>query len=214
MKNLYYYSVHFLFRFVWKVINKAEKEILLRRFRHVGKNPIFFPLTSSFAAENISIGDDVFIGQHANFGGDVTIGNRVMFGPRVSILAANHQYALAGKSPRFIVPSSEKMNIAPVIIEDEVWCGANVTILGNVRVGIGAVIGAASVVVQDICPFTVSVGSPCRPVRNIFDDEKLLYHLTSLSFSENSAVGIIDRRKAMLSGQELPVIDKTEQYLN
>jgi acetyltransferase-like isoleucine patch superfamily enzyme len=46
-----------------------------------------------------------------------------------------------------------------------VWIGANCTILGGVKIGDQAVIGAGAVVTKDIPPFSVAVGVPARVVR-------------------------------------------------
>lgn len=49
-----------------------------------------------------------------------------------------------------------------IIIEDDVWIGANATILKGVTIGHGAVIGAASVVTSDIPEYAVAVGNPAK----------------------------------------------------
>lgn len=47
--------------------------------------------------------------------------------------------------------------------------GVNVTVLPYVRIGAGAIVGAGSVVVHDVPPGVVAVGSPARPVRDVPD---------------------------------------------
>lgn len=203
---------HSLWFFGLRILRKVEKEYLLTHFRRVGRNLEFDPLHSHFAASKISIGDNVFIGEMAHFGGDITIGSNVMFGPRPVILAANHIFALRGKSPRFIKPAFPSQNDEPVTIEDEVWFGANVTILGNVTVGMGAVIGAGSVVTRSIPPFTLAAGNPCRPLRLIFSPEHLHDHLLQLGYPQARSEEIVQRRARELGEVALPVVDKTDQY--
>lgn len=53
----------------------------------------------------------------------------------------------------------------PVIIEDHVWCGANVTITKGVRIGAGAVIAAGAVVTKDVPEKAVMAGVPARRIR-------------------------------------------------
>ena len=55
----------------------------------------------------------------------------------------------------------------PVIIYDNVWIGGNVTILPGVKINQGAIIGAGSVVTEDIPPYVIAVGNPCRVIRSI-----------------------------------------------
>jgi len=60
----------------------------------------------------------------------------------------------------------------PLIIGNDVWIGANVTILPGCRViGDGIVIGAGSVVTKDIEPFTVVAGAPARVIRKRFSED-------------------------------------------
>jgi acetyltransferase-like isoleucine patch superfamily enzyme len=56
---------------------------------------------------------------------------------------------------------------APVIIEDEVWIGTRCLILKGVTIGRGSVIGAGSVVRQDVPPYSLMVGNPARRVARI-----------------------------------------------
>ena len=53
-----------------------------------------------------------------------------------------------------------------IIIEGENWIGANVTIIGGVSVGRGAIIAAGSVVVKDVAPYTIVGGVPAKFIKN------------------------------------------------
>ncbi len=54
---------------------------------------------------------------------------------------------------------------APVIIEDDVWLGLRVTVLKGVRIGRGSVIGAGSVVTEDIPPYSLAFGVPAKVIK-------------------------------------------------
>ena len=56
---------------------------------------------------------------------------------------------------------------APIVIGARTWIGFNSTILKGVRLGEGCIIGAGSVVTNDIPAWHVAAGNPCRPVREI-----------------------------------------------
>lgn len=54
----------------------------------------------------------------------------------------------------------------PIIIEDNVWIGANSIILPGVRIGYGSVIAAGSVVVKDVPPYSIAGGNPARVIKS------------------------------------------------
>ncbi len=59
-----------------------------------------------------------------------------------------------------------------VVIEKNVYLGANVTILPGVRIGEGAVVGASAVVTKDVPPYTVVVGIPAKPIGKVEQEKK------------------------------------------
>ena len=91
--------------------------------------------------------------------GGITIGDRVMIGPGVTLLTSGHPL-----SPE---ERTDGITVAPIVIEDDVWIGANVTVTPGVTIGCGAVIGAGTVVAKDVVPRTVVTG-PGQTVRQTF----------------------------------------------
>ena len=57
------------------------------------------------------------------------------------------------------------------VVGNDVWIGQNVTVLPGVHIGDGAIIGANSVVSDDIPPYAVAAGNPCRVKKMRFDKE-------------------------------------------
>lgn len=53
----------------------------------------------------------------------------------------------------------------PVIIEDNVWLGVNVTVLKGVRIGANSVIGANSLVIKNIPSNVIAAGNPCKVIK-------------------------------------------------
>jgi len=86
----------------------------------------------------------------------ITIGDDVTFAPEVYVLAHDASTKRATGHTR----------IAPVQVGSRVFVGARTTILPGVTIGDDVVVGAASVVTQDIPSGTVAVGNPARPVQS------------------------------------------------
>lgn len=63
-----------------------------------------------------------------------------------------------------------------VVIEEDVWIGANATILAGVRIGRGAIVGACALVTKDVPPYTLVVGFPAKVVAKEFDYLDIIKH--------------------------------------
>jgi len=109
--------------------------------------------------EGLIIGSNVGIAQNAfiQVRGKVEIGSNVMFGPGVSVFSENHTFDDINKNL-----INQPVKRIGVTIEDNVWVGANVTILDGVRIGEGSVIAAGSVVTKSVEKFSVSGGIPAK----------------------------------------------------
>lgn len=106
----------------------------------------------------------------------------MIFGPRPTIITGDHRVDVIGK---FImdVSDNEKLpnNDLPVVIEDDVWCGANVTILKGVTIGHGSIVAAGAVVTKSFPPYSIIGGVPAKLIKMRFtrekavENDKLLY---------------------------------------
>ena len=112
-----------------------------------------------------------------NFSYDFQIGRYSSIGPNQYILMdANHAYELPCQGriksnfPHAVRPLSRKCH---VYIMNDVWMGANCTILSGVTIGNGAVVAANSVVTRDVPPFSIVAGNPAKVVKYRFSDEQI-----------------------------------------
>lgn len=119
-------------------------------FTHLGRNV--------YANFNLTLTDDTHI----------YIGDDVMIGPNVTITAATHPLhpALRRKGLQYN---------KPVTIGAGAWIGAGSIILPGVTIGENAVIGAGSIVTKDVPAGVLAVGSPCRVVRPIGEEDRQAY---------------------------------------
>ncbi|MFI1416563.1 sugar O-acetyltransferase [Streptomyces sp. NPDC020731] len=143
-----------------------RRSLLVAIFGSVGERTVLLPPFHAGFGSNVHIGDDFFGNVNLTFVDDVDIriGDGVMIAPSVTLTTTGHPVHPARRADfgRF----SE-----PIVIEDKVWIGSNVVVLPGVRIGYGSVIGAGSVVSRSIPPMSVALGTPCRVVRPVTDED-------------------------------------------
>lgn len=153
--GLYKYFVN---PFIKHEFNSCGKEVIIGRRFHA--NP----------PHNITIGDHTSIGDKAYFlctRAPITIGSHVLFGPGVTIITGNHRTDLTDIYMDEITDKDKRPeDDLPVVIEDDVWIGANVTILKGVTVHTGSVIAAGAVVVNDVPTYSIVGGVPARVLKS------------------------------------------------
>ena len=169
--------------------NNLYTGYIQKNFAHFGNSVIMWKPYTLLGTQNIYIGNNVVIesgvqlatystkdykpeihisdntlirrNSHITAINKIRIGKNVLTGTNVLISDNEH-----GESSR------QNMNIQPrlrqlvskgeVIIEDNVWIGNNACILGGVRIGMGSIIGANTVVTKDIPPYSIAAGVPAK----------------------------------------------------
>ena len=106
----------------------------------------------------ITIGDNCFFNHNCSLTAaeNIVIGNQCMFANNFVVVDHDHDRK-DGKILKELVS-------APVKIGNNVWCGANVTVLKGVTIGDGAVIAAGSFVNRDVAAYSVVAGVPARKI--------------------------------------------------
>lgn len=121
--------------------------------------------TSLSAAERgeLTLGNHVSLNANvmlsAANGGTIRIGNDVLIGPHVVVRASDHAFGR-----RDIPIRTQGHTAATIVIEDDVWLAAQVTVVGGVRIGRGAIVAAGAVVTRDVAPYTIVGGVPARMI--------------------------------------------------
>ena len=125
---------------------------------------------------HVSWGAHVHMGSHVYANTNLTlvddtrieIGDYVMFGPNVTVCTATHP----------VDPELRRQKIEynlPITFGNNVWLGGGVFLMPGVTIGENSIIGANSVVTRDIPANVVALGSPCRVLRSITEEDHRQY---------------------------------------
>lgn len=163
-----------LFQFLY--LKRGKKSVI---YRSVRKDLVPF---SKFSLGDYSVIEDyctlnnavgeVYIGSNTRIGmsntiiGPVQIGDKVNLAQNIVVSGLNHNFTDID-----ISISDQGVSTKPVVIENNVWIGANAVILPGVTIGEHVVIGAGSIVARNIPSYSVAVGNPAQVVKE-YDFQK------------------------------------------
>ena len=133
-----------------------------RRFS-IGKRSV----VESFSCINNAVGDVVIgdytrIGLHSTVIGPVTIGNHVNLAQGITVSALNHNF-----DNTQLRIDEQGVNTSAIVIDDDVWIGANALITAGVHIGRHSVVAAGAVVTKDVPEYSVVGGVPAKVIRTI-----------------------------------------------
>lgn len=141
---------HRIIRLIWPVLDTRLTERQLWTTTHTGP------------AGRLHIADTAVLNNALlnTYSGHITIGKYASFAYGAKTLAATHDYRQFGPDRLKAIPSEGR----DVVIEDGVWGGENVVIVGPCRIGRHAVLAAGAVVVENVEPFAIVGGVPARKI--------------------------------------------------
>lgn len=125
-----------------------------------------------FSTVNNMVGD-VIIEKRTRIGignvviGPIHIGNDVIFAQNIVLSGLNHGYEDINLSPTY-----QETHTSEIIVEDDVWIGANSVVVAGVKIGKHAIVAAGSVVTKSVLPFTVVAGNPARIIKQYNPETK------------------------------------------
>ena len=164
---------------VWRYNNLISKiKIKRMHFGHFGKNVMFaFPSV-------ISNPKLVFLHDYCRLQQRHTIYNytgkfimKEYSGASIDLLVVTGNHTPTVGIPQYSLAMSHiNDKESDVIVEEDVWIGARVTLLAGTHIGRGSVIGANSLVNKEIPPYAVAVGTPAKIVAAKFTIEQILEH--------------------------------------
>lgn len=111
---------------------------------------------------NIEIGENFYTNVNCVIldGAKVSFGDNVFIAPNCGFYTAGHPFDVEQRN-------NGLEYARPITVGNNVWIGANVSVLPGVTIGDNCVIGAGSVVTKDIPAGSLAVGNPCRVIRKL-----------------------------------------------
>ena len=133
--------------------------------KEVDKSFAFFPPFNTDYGKNITFGKNVFLNSGCKFQdqGGITIGDNVLIGHNVVLATLDHNTCVSKRAELFA---------APIVIEDNVWIGANATVTSDVTIGKGSIVAAGAVVTKDVPKYSIIGGIPDKVIRELTKEER------------------------------------------
>ena len=139
------------------IYGRGDDEIIIGDGVLIGRRSVVkCRLGSLHIGNNTNVGMDCRIASTSM----VTIGNYCLFAGKCYIGGAQHRH-----DRRDIPITLQPLHTQGVIIEDDVWLGANVCVNDGVKIGRGAIVGAGAVVTRDIPPYMIAAGVPAKVIK-------------------------------------------------
>jgi acetyltransferase-like isoleucine patch superfamily enzyme len=158
--------------------HQKGKNVIIRRwvrmdvvpFNHfsIGDNSMIEDFTTvNNGVGSVVVGNNSLIGLGNVIIGPITIGDNVILAQNIVASGLNHNYNDIRQPIH-----QQGVSVAPIVIEDDCWVGANVVITAGVTIGKHCVIAAGAVVTKNIPPYSVAVGNPARVIKQYDDSRK------------------------------------------
>ncbi|WBA43078.1 acyltransferase [Hymenobacter canadensis] len=145
------------------LVRRARRDLVPFHAFELGRDSILEDyVTVANGMGGIHIGDRTLIGIGDVLIGPVRIGHHVILAQHVVLSGLNHGYQDPSRPIR-----DQPCTAAEIVVEDEVWIGANAVVTAGVRIGRHAVVAGGSVVTKDVPPYSVVAGNPARVLRQL-----------------------------------------------
>lgn len=143
-----------------------------------GKNFLVGMRVYLWARNEITIGDNFYMGKDSQIETDCIIGDNVIIGNKVGIVGKyDHHYQKIGipirLAPRIRDENYDWRGLGQrTIIEDDVWIGYGAIIMSGVTLKKGCIIAAGSVVTKDTLTYSIYGGNPARKIADRFNSKE------------------------------------------
>lgn len=119
----------------------------------------------------------------------------------LTVITGNH-HRLVGILFKELMLTRTEDEDRDVIVEEDVWIGANVTLLSGVKIGRGATVGANSVCFKNVPPYSIVMGNPAKVIGFNYTPEEIIEHEKVL-YDENDRLSIEKIQKIFIRNMNM-----------
>lgn len=154
-----------------------------RKLGHCGKNVIFTPPIYIINPKNIFLYDNTQLASNTTISAlnaRFIVKANCCIAAGLTVETGNHASVIGYYCSDITEANKPKGYDKDVVVENDVWIGAHVTLLSGVTVGRGAIVAAGAVVTKDVPPYAVVGGVPARVIKFKWSVEEVLEHENAL----------------------------------
>lgn len=119
-----------------------------------------FVAGGAYVTDEVTLGDHCSINPYATLRGKITGGNGIRIGAYACLMGFNHGFADTTR------PIWQQLHTSKgIVLGDDIWIGAHVSILDGVKVGSHTILAAGAVVTKDVPDYAIVGGNPARVIR-------------------------------------------------
>ena len=160
--------------------------LIMSQFKNLGKDVKIYDSAKIIKPEVIEIGDfsqiddftfiyggkGIKIGRYVHIsrfvsiigGGELYLGDYTVLADGARILTGTDTYYNGSRMSTCLPIEQRNLIISFVKIEKDAFVGTNAVVHPGITIGEGAIIGSNSLVLKDVEPWTINVGSPCKVI--------------------------------------------------
>ena len=166
------------------IYHKFKRAFVNTKYPQITSSSLFDTSVNIYSPENLIMEEQTSIGPNSTI-----MNSRAKFimkkysfsGPQLLVITGNHMPIIG--IPLIAVSDSHKDMIDKnheydknIIVDEDVWIGARVTLLNGVHISRGTIIAAGSVVVKDTLPYSIVGGCPARTIKQRWTNEEIIQH--------------------------------------
>jgi len=152
------------FRNCVRLVRYAKQRLVLGSKLSLGRNVSFGKNVELRVPQFMRVGDNVMLGSYFIAETNLVIGADVLISTRVSCIGNDHTF----DDPNQTVFSGGRLPACTIVLEGDNLIGFGTILVGNVTVGRGCIVGAGSVVINNLPQYSICAGVPAKPIRNRF----------------------------------------------